>query len=45
MHKVIFNNQPQAIYDHIPFSLSNNVDHRASRKSIVIDCHKSKQLK
>ena len=45
MHKVIFNNQPQAISDLITFSLSNNQNHRAARKPIIIDIHNSKKVK
>ena len=45
MHKVIYNNQPQAISELITFSISNNVNIRATRKPIIINIHNSKKVK
>ena len=43
-HKVVFDNQPPAITKYISFSLSNSQNCRQSRKSLIIQNHKSKKM-
>ena len=45
IHKTIFDNQPKAITEFLTYSLSNKQNIRATRKTIVIDDHKSNKAK